>query len=126
MQARVSVLGVCSSKLILITPAETGQPCMVCQSILTPTRANIREAISVTPPLEIEATSLMQTVTLRAAAAPVSAPPCDQLHSPRESKPIEYWPFSSDMAEWSVNQKEGRFRWKTFGSPDTPRTFRKS
>jgi len=67
-------VGVSSSKLILITPGEDGQLAMVCQSIFTPTRANILEAIAVTPPLEIEATSLMQTVTLRAAAAPVSAP----------------------------------------------------
>src|ERR1017187_5209187 len=38
------------------------------------------------------------------------------------AKSVEYWPFSSEMAEWSVNQKEGRVRWKAFGSPNEIRT----
>ena len=41
---------------------------------------------------------------------------------PERAKCVEYWPFSSEMAEWSVNQKEGRVRWKAFGSANGTRT----
>src|ERR1035438_10246913 len=42
---------------------------------------------------------------------------------PERTKSVEYWPFSSEMAEWSVNQKKGRVRWKAFGSPNCTRTL---